>query len=1176
MKTIFRMSTLVIVCVMLATGCPLFLPPDVEPPASVTDLRLVVQGDKSVTIAWTDPTDSGLAWIRATVPGSEEVTVVPAGDERAVVSLPLNEVAHRLLVTAVDAAGNESAAVEIRAWPWKQRAHRRDYDQSGTVTNVAVYTYETDADGRIVETTVSGEDGTLQWRGEDSYDELGRRAERIQYNAAGEFSRRQSYEYDAVGVNTQTSVFDQADQLQSYDVITPTEWGDWARVDRYDADGALTGYTTFEYDEHNRTIASTDYDADDVGTGSSTYTRDIDGNLVKEERFVAGGSLQWSRVYQYGDQTAPPVFDPEGTVLYEGGEVALSTVTEGALIYYTIDGSTPTAESTRYTAPIAVTANTTIKAIAIRVGYTDSVVVVKEFLFVDPTENLLVNGGFERGMDYWYANETTGAGALGTTASVEDGELAQSLVETGNTDWHVELISGTRPVVLTGGSHYEVSFRCRSTGGITARLVIGEFGRDLDNDGKNWTTYVRMNATPTDQMTTFSHRFKLNNPTDDDTFVRFQLGDNPAGTIWIDDVVVRRIDVVGEPTPEVVNRSVNLAEDYQAVVLSEDNRYLFAATFNYLRVFDLVGDPMNPALVKTIDMPHGVQVLLLHGDTLIVGGDNYAARVDVTSPANATITFEGTLNGMGRVTAATVAGDYFYGGIGSLFAVMSVEDVLETEATGGLWLSRTVQGVHVVGDYAYCALDSAGLTVIDVSDPMQPSEVASVSLGDKRCVGVYVHGNYAYCAVDDSTYGLRVVDISDPQNPTTVDGGGINLSFGGYTNQPGRALGVSSSGGIDTLGVVTSGGIFSLYLTDPTRPNVVSILPARGAYSAAAYPTDSDLPAWNMYAACGPNGLHVYSTASSETGFQPAVAAAHQPTLCTIPIDDYLYVGTESVDDYGQSVQPYPGLHIYDVSDPANPSLRTSQAVDGEIGWNGWVWSLARDGDHLYVGMSSRVAVLEVTNRTSPTLVSSTAVDGNVRSFAFVDGYVYGAADDQGLATIPRDAAGNLSAATMVDLGDNDVSDLLVVGDYLYATTDRYLKVLDISNRGAPSLVASRDIGRRPERLSLVDGKLVVTGSDNGFSVVDITNPAAPVVFSSASTSRSTEALYVDGSWGFLGMPWAAQGLGVADLSDLSDPWMAGSYVVFNEGLDQVRDIVGNDTHLFVVGDRFGIAVIEK
>lgn len=72
---------------------------------------------------------------------------------------------------------------------------------------------------------------------------------------------------------------------------------------------------------------------------------------------------------------ATPTADPAAGTFSGSTNVKLSTTTEGATIYYTVDGSAPTADSTVYTsAGIDLSATTTIKAIAIKDGYYDSAV----------------------------------------------------------------------------------------------------------------------------------------------------------------------------------------------------------------------------------------------------------------------------------------------------------------------------------------------------------------------------------------------------------------------------------------------------------------------------------------------------------------------------------------------------------------------------------------------------------------------------------------------------------------------------------------------------------------------------------------------------------------------------------------------------------------------------------
>ena len=83
----------------------------------------------------------------------------------------------------------------------------------------------------------------------------------------------------------------------------------------------------------------------------------------------------------YGDysttcqpQAAAPTFDVAAGTYYEGKSIQLTSTTENATIYYTIDGSAPSTSSTKYTAAISLSerAVVTVKAIAVAEGYENS------------------------------------------------------------------------------------------------------------------------------------------------------------------------------------------------------------------------------------------------------------------------------------------------------------------------------------------------------------------------------------------------------------------------------------------------------------------------------------------------------------------------------------------------------------------------------------------------------------------------------------------------------------------------------------------------------------------------------------------------------------------------------------------------------------------------------------
>lgn len=123
-----------------------------------------------------------------------------------------------------------------------------------------------------------------------------------------------------------------------------------------------------------------------------------------------------------------PTFSPEEGTYTENQSVTLSSSTDGAVIYYTTDGTTPTTGSHVYNGAISVTGtegesiSTTIKAIAVKSGMQNSSVASATYVIEIPvsapsTYAVIVNNGTGDG------NYVAGATVTITADAAPDGQV---------------------------------------------------------------------------------------------------------------------------------------------------------------------------------------------------------------------------------------------------------------------------------------------------------------------------------------------------------------------------------------------------------------------------------------------------------------------------------------------------------------------------------------------------------------------------------------------------------------------------------------------------------------------------------------------------------------------------------------------------------------------------------
>jgi uncharacterized repeat protein (TIGR02543 family) len=87
------------------------------------------------------------------------------------------------------------------------------------------------------------------------------------------------------------------------------------------------------------------------------------------------------------ERTGAPAAEPPGGEVASGTEVRLSSATEGAAIYYTLDGTEPVRGSRRYDAPVPVSGAVTIKALAVKEGMLDSGVLEAAYTLKEAADN---------------------------------------------------------------------------------------------------------------------------------------------------------------------------------------------------------------------------------------------------------------------------------------------------------------------------------------------------------------------------------------------------------------------------------------------------------------------------------------------------------------------------------------------------------------------------------------------------------------------------------------------------------------------------------------------------------------------------------------------------------------------------------------------------------------------
>jgi lysophospholipase L1-like esterase len=189
--------------------------------------------------------------------------------------------------------------------------------------------------------------------------------------------------------------------------------------------------------------------------------------------------------HQSTQATATPTFNPaSGTSFSSTLSVSIADATSNATIYYTTDGSTPTTASQVYSAPFTISATTTIHAIAIASGDTQSALATANYSYVQasggPVSDEFNESSLNTGL--WQLRAPGGGSAV-----VSGGELVITVPGGSNHDAFVPALDAVQVVQPISNENFDVAVKIDSALQATSRYY-GQ-GLMVEGDAKDYIRF---------------------------------------------------------------------------------------------------------------------------------------------------------------------------------------------------------------------------------------------------------------------------------------------------------------------------------------------------------------------------------------------------------------------------------------------------------------------------------------------------------------------------------------------------------------------------------------------------------------------------------------------------------------------------------------------------------------
>jgi hypothetical protein len=541
-------------------------------------------------------------------------------------------------------------------------------------------------------------------------------------------------------------------------------------------------------------------------------------------------------------------------------------------------------------------------------------------------------------------------------------------------------------------------------------------------------------------------------------------------------------------------------------------------------------EPSSPRVVSRLALPGEVHSLAVFDDLVWVADGSAGARaVDLSDPAHPQETMFLATPGVAR--SVVVNGGWALIADGDLQAVSLDPGAV---LSGSIELGGASIDLVVSGDTAFVAAAHDGLYVIDVSSPLEMTEIAHLQL---QSYAVEQSQDHLFVAAGSA--GLRVFNVATPGYPIEI----------GSLSTPTEAISLSLSG--DVLALGTTADMRLIDVSTPASPSEIGAVEILGGARALVV-----------------SGERVYVTRAATTAPIIDIAAPQAPAVAGQVFCDRAGDAVVAADlvlvTLGDPNEEYvSGFTILDLTAlPGHAELSTVKLEHST--------ALAAQDTFVYVAGNGLLQVFDISNPGQPDQVATMPLPYPAIDIA-VGADLLVVSDQTGLRVV--DVSNPLSPNEIgFTPSDRGYGELAVAGDHVYAGWGYVLwegysgsmAVYDLESAATPVEITSVTTGKPVEILFRGERTYVLGwGGSLGMvwpsvAIFDTSSPADPRELrqlESAEYYDSQGDLAMLGRWAILAnngrvhvastsVPWSSWGPPVPDLEGVVGLATYGSHVL--------------------------------